>query len=243
MKWLLIMTAALALAGCGGNDGTSIPNTPSTSSTSTSVPIGLWSGTATASGATYNLDTLVLSDGQYYSFYGLTTTTLGMVSGKLSTSSSSFSDTAGVDLNLSRSAPVTSSTSGTFTSTSISGTEVANGQSLSFALPLNTDYTVTSSLTYLTGTWTSTTSVSGSFTFASNGTFTGALGACSYSGSLAPSGTTTNVYSGTVTYLSTGCPGPAGTPIPVRGFITRSTLFFGGLDSTNSYGVVFAGQQ
>lgn len=246
------LTLAATLAGCGGNGDSSIPAAAATTGSGT-VPAGLWSGTATTSGANaaagsvaasaqFQVDTLVLSDGHYYSFYGQTAGTLGMVTGKLTTTPPNFSDKSGVDLNLSLAAPVPSATSGTFTTTTLSGTEVADGQTLSFALPVNADYAVTGSLTYLTGTWTSTTSQAGSFVFAANGSFTGSLASCSYSGSLAPTGTN-NIYTGTITYLSTGCAAAAGTPLPIRGFITRRTLFFGGIDASNSFGVVFSGQQ
>ncbi len=260
MKKLLLTTATLSvavslaasLAGCGGNGDSSIPAATTTTASGT-VPVGLWSGTATTSGAsgaasgaaaagTFQVDTLVLSDGHYVSFYGQTAGTLGMVSGKLTTTPPNFIDKSGVDLNLSLAAPVPSTTSGTFNATTLSGTEVADGQTLSFSLPVNADYAVTGSLTYLTGTWTSTTSQTGSFAFTANGSFTGTLASCSYSGSLAPTGTN-NIYTGTITYLSTGCAAAAGTPVPIRGFITRNTLFFGGLDATNSFGVAFSGQK
>lgn len=244
----------VAACGGGGGDGPCMQATSAgwvactpAPKASTVIPEGIWGG-GTSTGLA--VSTLVLENGQYF-IVPTSTSGVGLVEGVMTASGGNFSDSAAVAYP-SSDVPVAATTSGSFTAKkSLSGT-VAAAQSLSSPFPQGTTsvtfngdynslYDSPATLSEAQGTWTGQTEASSvpvSLTVAADGTFTGANGTCTFSGSVAPRSTGKHVLDGKVTFNSSSCLLGSGSSLNFEAVVSGNQLVAAGVTSQRDHAFV-----
>ncbi len=201
-KNLIALAAAVALTACGGGGGDSDDDA------SAGAAEGFWTGT-TSNGYDYNL--LVLEDGEFWAVYGRNGIAYGATQGNGSGNNTEF-EGEGTDYFFAGG----SVTDGTVNArvvpkTSISGEVDAEGASpVTFSGTYEDSYDSPAMLSDLQGAWPISTISpsgveSGNITFAANGSLTGTVSTCSFTGQATPRSTGKNVFNATVRFASSGC--------------------------------------
>jgi hypothetical protein len=230
---LAIATTALGLAACGGDSA------PATRAE------GVYSGTQSGSASNAFL-LLALENDEYWALYGTSTASSFFVAGFLqgqgvsdngSFTSSNLKDFGTVP-------PTSGSVSASYVvNTRVSGAITEPGGSVSFSgTPIpgpSYDYNVPAKLSDLAGAW-SLTVLDGSaatMTIAASGAFTGSMGGCTFTGTLAPRPSGKNVFNLSLTFGAAPCPLPneTGTGVAlsyllnggVNGIATRQLMLVG----------------
>lgn len=234
-KNAICVAAAIILAACGG--GGDISPTPNAD------PQGIWLGTSSNG---HSVSTLVLENKQYYAIYSSGNVVEGLLQGTLSVTGNSISDSSSVFI-VPSAAAIPATLSGTVTTRqSLSATVTEGGQTGTFNGNYDAAYDSAPNLAQGVGTWTG--SVAGSadtttITVASDASFTGASGPCTFSGSVKPRASGKNVLDGTVTFNSASCAAGAGTTLAFEAFFSGNQMFAAGVNSARSDGFVFVGSK
>ena len=197
-----------ALYGCGGGSGSASNSTPQAA-----IPAlqGAFTGTNSAN-TIYN--TLILEDGSFYSYYGsLSGNELfvnGLGVGKTTSSNGSWNVTYN---DYQGGAMIATGTgSGTYTASTLSGSNSEAGQTYSFSLaaPAANIYTYKTPalVSLISGAWNgnATDGSANSWSINANGSFTGMSNTgCGYSGNFTPRPSGANVFNVTLTFGAAPC--------------------------------------
>jgi len=209
----VILLQLLLLAGCASSAGGSGDTTAVTKPEGLN-PGGLYLGTI-SNGYIHN--TLVLENGQYYVFYGISTTpalkVAGFVQGSGTLNNGSFSSTDLKDFVWDGS--ISSGTLGaSYSGSNFNGTltKIASTVSLAGAPPAVAyyDFNEAPNILDIAGGWTLTSMAGAATTMSidSNGTFAGKNGRCAYTGTLTPRASGKNVFDVVLTFGGSPCPMP-----------------------------------
>jgi hypothetical protein len=209
----------LMLAGCGGggNAGTSVfgdeftdrpdpPSTPGPDQPSFAAE-GRYVGT-TSSG--YDIDAVVLETGDAWAVYSRGGTPYGLIQASGGAVSGGRYTATGFDYYLAAASRYNASIDAAFTSRAdLSGTLVS-GTTSTFAASYDSSYEQPASLTAIAGTWTLSTAVAngtapGTVSVAADGTLTGTIQACNFTGLALPRTSGKNVFDVRITFADTGC--------------------------------------
>lgn len=206
---------ALALAACGGGGGggNSDGNAPTSGSVTTNTAEGMWSGT-TNNGA--NLTGVVLDNGSFYATYSTKSSPnviSGVILGTGQSNNGSYVSTDALDFNFGGDglgvSPTTVS-AGYSPKASLSGSlTYANAPTSTFTAQYNPVYEQPASATLAAGTYSgNTVSSAGSqtafMTLQANGTVTGVVAGCNFSGTASPRGSV-NVFNLSLTFHGGTC--------------------------------------
>jgi hypothetical protein len=219
--------------------------------TTTASAEGVYEGT-TSNG--FQHLSLVLDDSTIYSVYGNTTGSVFAISrflrGQGASSNGSFTATSVREYGAGA-ASTPYSLSGTYVAgASLNGTLTNNGTSTTFtgtALANSSYvYNTPAKLSNITGAWSLTdlTGAKVAVTVAADGTFTGTSGSCAITGSLTPKTSGKNVFTFSVTSGAAPCPLPGAvmTGVAVEFAIgTTRQLIAAGTDSTSANGAGWVG--
>lgn len=240
------------IAGCGG--GGDKPCQQLTSAgwqacapapkPSTAIPEGIWGG-GTSDGLA--VSTLVLENGQYF-IVPTSTSGVGLVEGIMTASGGNFSDPSAV-VYPATDVPVAASVSGSFSAQkTLSGTVAASqalsspfaqgSTGISFNGNYNSLYDSPATIVEAQGTWTGQTagsSAGATLTVAADGTFTGADGSCSFSGSVSPRATGKHVLDGKVTFNTSACILTAGTSMNFEAVVSGNQLVAAGVTAQRDH--------
>ncbi|WP_152495026.1 hypothetical protein [Paraburkholderia kururiensis] len=231
----ICVAVTIILAACGGGGGVSAP--------SNADPQGIWLGTSSTG---LSVSTLVLENKQYYAIYSSGNVVEGLVQGTLSVSGNSISDSSGVDI-APGSGAIHATLSGTVSARqSLSATVTEGGQTGTINGNYDAAYDTAPSLAQGVGTWTGSaagTAGTTTITVASDATFTGANGPCTFSGSVKPRASGKNVLDGTVTFNDASCTAGAGATMGFEAFFSGNQLFAAGVNSARSDAFVFVGSK
>ena len=223
---------------------------------------GAWTGTSTAttsSGtANYQLDVLVLENGDFYTIFGVKSgNNLVVYGGDVGTASISGSSISGSMLEIVAGSPPITGT-GTLSATVVKGTSMTgtasytNAGSASFALtPLtgSYDYNTAASISAIQGNWTGflLNNTSASLSIGSNGALTGTGAGCSFNGTATPRASGKNVFDLSITFGAAPCtlPGQTATGIALVYTTTSSTkqLIASVFNSAKTSGTMFFAQR
>jgi hypothetical protein len=241
----IALASSMLVAACGGGGGDSAA-TPAPSTSAEGVYGGALSGSTSSA---FNL--LVLENGEFWSLYGVQTSTVfgvaGFAQGTGTSTNSSFSSSNAKDFGF---APALA---GSLTATynaiakTITGTVTAGTGTVGFSGgPIAGslyNYDTAASLTTIAGAWT-TTSITGetvAINVAANGAYTAAgSSGCTFSGTVTPRASGKNVFNVSLTFGAAPCAlsGQSGTGIaiayPLTGGLTQ--LLIAATDSTRTYG-------
>jgi hypothetical protein len=221
---------------------------------------GVWTGSSTATNnagtATYQLDVLVLENGQFYTMFGVTSgNNLIVYGGDMGTASLSGSSISGSVLEIvAGSSPVAGTLSATVVKgTSLSGTASYPGVgSASFSLtPLtgSYNYNTAASISTIQGSWTGflLDNASASITIGSNGAITGTSTGCSFTGTATPRASGKNVFDLSLTFGASPCvlPGQTATGIGLVYTTTsnKTQLVSSVFNSAKTAGTMFFAQR
>ncbi|MEX3967361.1 hypothetical protein AB4Y42_34900 [Paraburkholderia sp. EG286B] len=242
-KKAICIVAASFLTACGGGDGSDVTSVADPQGTSDADPQGFWLGKS-SSGRTIAM--LVLETGQYFAAYSFNNSVEGMIEGTFAVDGPSISDHSAIDLNLAVGASAVPA--------KIKGMVAAKQkliavvkeatQTQKFDATYNSAYDTSPSVSEVAGTWAATVAGSAApttMTVAGDGSFTGASGSCTFSGSLKPRASGKKVLDGTVTFEDTSCPLGAGTSIDFEAVTANNQMIAAGVNSARSAGFVFVG--
>lgn len=206
---ILSVLPLVMLTACGGDGGSSTaPVTPP------ATLQGAYVGTNSA-GVVYN--TLILEDGSFYSFYGnifaFGLLVNGVASGQTTSSNGSWNVTYNDFPNGTFYASGTGS--GTYTDSSMTGSNTENGQERTFTLypPSSTAYiyNTPAQISSITGYWygSATDGSSNNWVINADGTFSALSSTgCTYTGTFTPRPSNVNVFNVTMTLGPSPCAVP-----------------------------------
>jgi len=237
-----------SLMGCGGGGGSSATTTPP-------APViakaqGLFQGTTSAG---TSLEGIVLDDGSFWGLYGTQSGNSllinGFDTGQVTSSNNAFSMTY-TDFPNPGGSSIQGSGSGTYTTTSLTGSITENGITQSFSLtsPQTTAYIYNTPavISTVTGTWSGSLldGETGTVTVMADGTFVGiASGGCAYSGTFAPRPSGVNVFNVILNFGTAPCllPGQSATGIALSVSLGNGTneLIVAGTTSSPAVGTGF----
>ena len=254
------LSALLAGCGGGGGGGTTAASTATTTA-ATAAAEGVYTG-STSTGSVF--DTVVLDDGTYYAIYGTNgasgLTVNGFVQGQGTSGATTFTSS-----NLRDFTYTGSTLSGTLSATytpgvSVSGTVTESSGSSTFTgnVPQSSSYVYNTpaDINTVSGNWTANTLQGAgapvSLTINTNGTFSGAQGNCSFSGTLTPRASGKNIFDVTVNFGPTPCVLANGTASGIGlSYLTTNSatqqttrqLLVAVVDPTRQYGTLLFGQR
>jgi hypothetical protein len=206
---LCVMSLIIGLCGCGGGGGSSAAVS---SPAATSALQGVFQGSNSV-GTAENV--IVLEDGSFWNMYGTSTVSAFLVSGvadgSASTSNGSYTLTYTAFPALG-STPVSGTGSGTYTATTIAGSDTTGGQTttINLAAPIssNYNYNTPAVLSAISGSWSGSLldGETGSIVISSSGAISGtsSLG-CSVTGTITPRPSGKNVFNVTLTFGASPC--------------------------------------
>lgn len=244
-KLLLLtgMAATLGMAGCHGNN-----DRHATPAALTGAE-GVYTGTV-STGAKHL--SLVLENGDFYVLYpgpdtsGIT----GFLRGAGTSKNGAFTATDVRDYSTAPSAGVTKFNGHYVAGASLNATLASTHGSVTYAgIALNDAryaYSANPSLAAIVGTWNLTDMAGGqvTLTFGTDGRFTGMLGKCPLSGTLAPRATGKNVFDFSFVYGPAPCSLPnqaIGGAAVVYRIGTKLQFIAAGTDATRANGIAFIG--
>ena len=182
-----------------------------TASTSTTLQ-GVFDGTG-SNGNTYNL--IVLEDGSFWNLYGISSSSglavYGIANGTVSASNGTFTESF-TDFYYPGNAPVSGYGSGTYTGTTISGSNTESGQTatFNFTTPATStyNYNTAATISSISGSWSGflLDGESGTVNIQTSGNFTSTSSSgCSASGTLTPRPSGKNVFNVSLTFGAYPC--------------------------------------
>ena len=238
---------ASALVGCGG--GGSSSNDPGPTAE------GVYGGTLTGSSSSA-FQMLVLEDGDFWTLYGVQTTTAfgvaGFVQGSGTSSGGTFTSSSAKDFGFTPALAGTASASFDATAKTIAGTVSSSGRSVGFnGGPIAGslyNYAAPALLSTISGAWSLTTLANEgvALTVASTGAFTArtSLG-CTFSGSFVPRPSGKNVFNVSLTFGPSPCAlaGQPASGIAINYPLAsgRSQLVIAGVDAARNIGTAAFG--
>lgn len=198
----------VGLSGCGGSGGGGGSSAPATQSAAQGVYHGTLSNGASET-------TILLEDGSFWSMYGVVSGNvfgvMGITTGTGTSSNGTFT-TSYTDFPAPGNVPIKGSGSGTYTGTTLLGTNTENGQSFTFNLvaPQATtyDYNAPANISAVTGSWTGQLLDGGTATvnIQASGALTGTSSrGCSFTGTIAPRPSGKNIFNISVTFGAAPC--------------------------------------
>jgi hypothetical protein len=254
---ILVVSAALAGCGGGGDGANSAPVIVDGSTVNTTAPLGNGEGVYEGSLSNGKVhDTIVLEDDSYYSFYGVVTNNVIVVQGSFQGTGTGLNGSfSSADLRDYRADGTTGSgnLSATYTATpTFNGSVVEGSQSavtFTGAALSATNYVYASAPVFsnIVGNWplTSVTGVTTNVTIAADNTFSGSSAGCSFSGTIAPRPSGKNIYNFSMTFGGAPCASPNQTASGIAlDFVVsngRRQLLMVGADSTRTNGTVLIG--
>ncbi|NUY06122.1 hypothetical protein [Paraburkholderia youngii] len=242
-KKAICIVAALFLTACGGGDGSDVTSVGDGSDvTSVADPQGFWLGKS-SSGRTIAM--LVLETGRYFAVYSFNNSVERMIEGTFAVDGPSIFDRSAVDWNLTGDAYAVPAGIEVWVTTKQKLSAVVEEAHAfeTFKTTYNSAYDTSSSVSEVAGTWAGTVAGSAALTtmtVAGDGSFTGASGSCTFSGSLKPRASGKKVLDGTVTFEDTSCLW-AGTTIDFEAVTANNQMIAAGVRSPRSAAFVFVG--
>ncbi|WP_232256217.1 hypothetical protein [Caballeronia glathei] len=240
-KITLLALASLAACGGGGSDETCTTSgdlqKTCIAKPSHSIPEGIWFGATTTGLAA---QTIVLETGQYFSVYTLSGNLAWLTEGIVTATDGAFSDPATVAVDYAG-AIIAGTLAGNFTAkstlaatTSINTTP--NTTALSFNGNYNSTYDTPLAISDVLGTWNNpmTIATTATVTFSSDGSATGAQGACTFTGSFRPRATGKHILDGTLTFTDASCATGNGVAMPVEATVVNNQLSIVGVTPQRS---------
>lgn len=211
----------------------------------TSIPEGIWGG-GTSDGLA--VSTLVLETGQYF-IVPTSTNGIGLVEGMMTGNNGNISDPAAVIYPASN-VPVAGTLAGSFSAKKTLTGTVSASATLSSPFPsgstsstfngnYNSLYDSPATVAEAVGSWTGQTSGSSvTLAVSADGTFTGANGGCTFSGTVSPRSTGKHVLDGKVTFNSSACVPGTGASLNFEAVVNGNQLAAAGVTSQRDHAFV-----
>jgi hypothetical protein len=242
----IVLGAAILLTGCGGGGSSSAASSASQSTAGQAQ--GVYSGTSSTG---YYFESIVLPTDVFYALYGNISGNVFFVSGMMTGQGASKNGTytASVkDFYLTSPMLTGSVTASYVVGTSLNGTVVENGTTISFTgAPFsssNYNYNTAAVVSTITGTWSGhlLDGTSATVTINSNGTFTGSNLGCLFTGTVVPDPSGKNFFDVTIQFGASPCvlanqtSAGNGLTYLLSNGTTRQLLFAG---TSGNFGTVF----
>lgn len=248
LHWTALAVSTVFLTACGGGDESTV--TPTTPTTTTASPTGIWTGTTSTNRA---LTGVVLGDGTYYVLYsrvGVPSSIAGVVQGNGTTSGNTFSSSNTKDFNIEGAGVLSATLSADVaTKQTFNGTVTysTSKEQVSFTSSYDPASVTAASLGTVQGTYSGSVVTSAgveaaTVTVSSTGSLngTGASG-CVVSGSVTPRADV-NAYNITVSFGAAPCLFASQTFSGVAAFnATDNRLYAAAPNATRTDGILFVG--
>ncbi|BAN27098.1 hypothetical protein [Caballeronia insecticola] len=240
-KLMLLALPVLAACGGGGSDQTCVTSADLQRScvakTSHAIPEGIWFGATTTGLAA---QTIVLETGQYFSIYTSNADLVWLTEGIVTATDGAFTDPATVAVHTSG-AIIAGQLTGNFTakntfSATVSINTTPNITALNFNGNYNAVYDTPLAISDVLGTWRNPATIATptTVTFRSDGSVTGAQGACTFTGTFKPRATGKHILDGTLNFTDASCATGNGQSMSVEATVVNNQMTIVGVTPQRS---------